>query len=137
MSVSHNLRSLNTPELVSSLYDLLFPRYSKTNVCFGSISRTVRRREMKPPQACSWTSYYVRRITLPKLYDLLFRRYGVKCVFPYTMNGTGLSENFSKCQNQIFMLSGKGCQEHVSCRYESIGTFFLVHFYFCGLFGCV
>src|SRR4029434_2313678 len=56
ISVSHNLRFLNTLDLVSSLYDLLFPRYSKTNVCFGCISRTVRRREMKPPQTCSVTS---------------------------------------------------------------------------------
>src|SRR4029434_6567402 len=61
-----------------------------------------------------------RRITLSKLYDLLFRRYGVKFVFPYTMNGTGVSENFSKCQNQFFLFcSVKGCQEHVSCHYES------------------
>ena len=59
-------------------------------------------------------------------------------MFPYTMNGTGVSENFSKFQNQFFLFySVKGCQEHVSGHYESIGTFFLVHFYFCGLFGCV
>ena len=36
-------------------------------------------------------------------------------MFPYTMNGTGVSENFSKCQNQFFLFySVKGCQEHVS-----------------------
>src|SRR4029434_5557017 len=129
ISVSHNLRSLNTPDPAPSLYDPLLPRHSKTNVCFGCISRTVGRREMKPPRARPATPPQGRRITPPKLYDPPFQRYGVKCVFPYTMNGTGVSENFSKCQNQFLLFySVKGCQEHVSGHYESIGTFFLVHF---------